>query len=260
MSKTHLVIPDSHAKPGVSNERYDWLGRFILDVKPDVVVNLGDMADMYSLNEYEKGTKGFITTANYKADVDAVIDAQERLWEPTNKYNKGKSRAKKRGYYPLTYQLIGNHENRILRALKYNPHLEGTISMEDLRYGEYNGKVVPYLTKVVIDGIVYCHCIQSGNSSMMMGGRHQANSMLMQEHVSVTVGHSHKKDYKENVNGYGKRIHGLVAGCYFEHNESYASQSNDSWWRGVVLKRGVEDGDYEPQFIKLDDLKREYSK
>jgi len=46
MSKTHLVWSCAHAKPETGNERFDWLGKFIYDLKPDMVIDLGDGADM----------------------------------------------------------------------------------------------------------------------------------------------------------------------------------------------------------------------
>jgi len=84
MSKTHLIIPDSHAHPDHNNDRFEWLGKLIMDVKPDVVVNIGDMADMPSLSTYDRGTKGF-EGRRYKKDVDSVLDAQERMFEPIKK-------------------------------------------------------------------------------------------------------------------------------------------------------------------------------
>jgi predicted MPP superfamily phosphohydrolase len=45
MGKTHLIIPDPHAHPDFNNDRAVWLGELIKDLKPDVVVNLGDMWD-----------------------------------------------------------------------------------------------------------------------------------------------------------------------------------------------------------------------
>ena len=45
MSRTHLVIPDGHAHPDFHNKRAEWLGALIADVKPDVVINIGDVAE-----------------------------------------------------------------------------------------------------------------------------------------------------------------------------------------------------------------------
>ena len=32
--KVHLVVPDSHAHPDYNNDRADWLGQLIADLKP----------------------------------------------------------------------------------------------------------------------------------------------------------------------------------------------------------------------------------
>ena len=50
MSKTAVVFSCAHAHPEVSNERFTGLGKFLYDLKPDYVVDLGDGADMHSLN------------------------------------------------------------------------------------------------------------------------------------------------------------------------------------------------------------------
>ena len=81
MSKTHLIIPDSHAHPDYNNNRYDWIGKLILDLKPDVLINIGDTADMPSLSAYDKGKASF-HGRNYEKDINAHLDAQERMWGP----------------------------------------------------------------------------------------------------------------------------------------------------------------------------------
>ena len=131
MSKTHLIIPDSHAHPDHNNDRFEWLGKLIMDVKPDVVVNIGDMADMPSLSTYDRGTKGF-EGRRYKKDVDSVLDAQERMFEPIKKAKKKK---------PRFVMCEGNHENRINRAVSSDPILDGTISVADLGYTKYGWEV-----------------------------------------------------------------------------------------------------------------------
>ena len=87
MSKIHLVIPDSHAHPDFNNDRFDWLGHLINDVKPDVVVDIGDMFDMPSLCSYDKGTKGF-EGRRYRADIAAGIEAQDRMMSIVKRQKK----------------------------------------------------------------------------------------------------------------------------------------------------------------------------
>src|SRR5690606_37688479 len=122
MSTCHLVIPDPHAHPDIPNDRADWIGRLILDVRPDVVVNLGDMWDFPSLSSYERGRKSFWGRA-YKKDLEAGLDFDARLWAPIRE-------AKRR--HPFKVFIEGNHENRLKRLLDVQPELDGTVSWADL--------------------------------------------------------------------------------------------------------------------------------
>ena len=45
-----LVWSCAHADPSTDNKRFDLVGNLIYDTKPDIVVDLGDGADMRSLN------------------------------------------------------------------------------------------------------------------------------------------------------------------------------------------------------------------
>ena len=79
-----LIIPDPHAHADYDNERFKALGKFIMKEQPEYIVCLGDMADLPSLSSYDKGTKGF-EGRRYKKDIDAVIDAQKKLFAPIKK-------------------------------------------------------------------------------------------------------------------------------------------------------------------------------
>ena len=129
--KTHLVIPDIHAHYSHHNKRAEYLGKFIADVKPDTVVNLGDSADLPSLAGFDKGKRSF-HGKTYKADVDSHLDFQDRLWHYVKK-------TKKR--LPERHVLVGNHEYIIHRALEIQPELEGTIGLADLQLDRYYDKI-----------------------------------------------------------------------------------------------------------------------
>lgn len=250
--RTHLVIPDPHATPGENNRRAEWVGRLINDVKPDVVVVLGDTADMPSLCSYDRGKKSF-QGRTYQADIEVHGDFQERLWGTVKK-------SKRR--LPLRVTLIGNHEQRIERAIEYQPELEGVISYNDLELDRWYDVTVPYNGStpgtIDLDGVLYGHYIVSGVAGRPIGGEHGAYSLLSKKFTSCTVGHSHLLDYCTRVAGDGQRIHGLVAGCFQEHSPAYAGESVHNWWRGVVIKRNVEDGCYDPEFVSIDRLRKEY--
>jgi hypothetical protein len=257
--KTHLVIPDSHAKPDVVNHRFELLGRLIVDIQPDVIVNIGDMADMESLCSYDKGTKSF-EGRRYKADVDAVIDAQTRMFLATKIHNENQRRNKKKKYTPELHMCLGNHENRINRVVEHQPELDGTIGVEDLQYAEFGWVVHPFMSPVSIDGILYSHYFTSGIMGKAISGVHIGHTLIQKKFKSCTQGHSHILDYKLATAGDGTRLQGLSVGCFLEKDqyESYAGEeSNAMWWRGVVVKHITTNG-YDPEFISIERLEEMY--
>ena len=54
---THLIISDVQVRPGRDYRFLEAIGNYIIETRPDVVVNIGDFADMESLCTYDKGTK-----------------------------------------------------------------------------------------------------------------------------------------------------------------------------------------------------------
>lgn len=247
-----LVIPDPHSKPGTSNRRAEWVGSLIRDIKPTVVVCLGDAADMESLCSYDKGTRAF-QGRSYQADIEAHADFQDRLWSTV------KSGKKK---LPRRVILEGNHERRIERAINIQPELEGTISFEDLALHTWYDDVVRYEGStpgtVDIHGITFAHYLVSGISGRPLSGEHHAHSILSKHHSSCVVGHSHLLDYCIRTTVSGRRIQALCAGVFQEHTSSFAGESQKLWWKGVCLLDNVEDGSFDLQTISLEQLKKRY--
>ena len=252
MSKTHLVIPDQHANPDYHNNRADYLAKLIKDVRPDVVVNIGDAADMESMSSYDKGTKGF-QGRSYRRDMDCHNDFQERLWAPVK-------RSKKK--LPYRVVLEGNHEHRVKRAINASPELDGAISFDDFNFQSYYDEVVEYTGGTpgvtTIDGVSYAHYFISGVMGRPISGEHQAYALLTKQFVSCTQGHTHTTDYAVRTDVNGRRMMGLVCGVYQDYVADWAGEANRMWWSGVVVKRNVEDGHYDPQWISMEALRKEY--
>lgn len=255
MTDTTLVIPDQHAHPDYNNDRADYLGKFIADLKPDVVINLGDGADLPSLSSYDKGKASF-HGRNYQADIDAHLDFQDRLWSPIRKLKKK---------LPFRVYLEGNHEHRIKKALEYSPELEGEkfgMSFKDLDLDYYYNVSVEYDggTPGVFqyDGVNYAHFFVSGLMGRPIGGENHAASLIKKQFASCTCGHSHTADFAIRTDTHGKKLLGLVAGVYQDYDSPWAGSVNRLWWDGVVVKRNVQDGVYDPQFVSLHSLREAY--
>lgn len=256
MTKTAVVFTCSHADPEASNERFSWLGEFLYDLKPDYVVDLGDGADMRSLNSYDTRYPSQIVNQSYEKDIEWYNDAQERLrW----KFKKNKRKK------PTWYGLEGNHENRIKKAIAHDPRLEGSthgISFSHLQtdhwfdeYTEYENSAPGILD---LDGVSYAHYFSSGNYGSAISGIHHAYALLQHRNHSSTCGHSHKRSVHFKDSAHPQGIIGLVAGCFKGKDEAWAGQSNREWWRGVVVKRGIDNGLYEPEFISMKTLEETY--
>ncbi len=254
--RTAIVFSCAHANSTASNERFDWLGGLIYDLKPDYVVDLGDGADMKSLNSYDTRKPESIVSQNYEVDIDSYNECQDLL-----RYRFKKQRRKR----PTWYGFEGNHENRIKTAISHDPRLEGDkygISFSHLNtkrwFDEYHEYIDGAPAIYNYDGVDYAHYVGAGNFGRAISGVHHAYALIQKRYRSCSVGHSHKRDmyFKDDV-GSGGAI-GAVVGCFKGDSEAWAGQANKEWWKGVLIKRNICDGRYEPQWVSLDTLRREY--
>jgi hypothetical protein len=236
-----MILPDSHCHYDYDNERFTALGRLIVEERPDVLINLGDFADMSSLSSYDDGHASF-EGRRYHKDVQIVIDAQEKLFQPIKDYNRKMHKA----YRPRLELCIGNHEYRIVRATEEDPKLEGTISIQDLQYEKFGWSVHPFLESITIGGIAFSHYFISGVASRPIGGESIGRTLCTKLHGSAVVGHNHVLDHAERTIITGNKIFGLSAGCYVHHDfvEDWCRQSVKLWWRGVVILDDLDGNGY----------------
>ena len=257
---TILVVPDCHAKPGTNHDRFTWLGKYILDTKPDKVVNLGDMADMVSLCSAEKGKRSF-EGARYKKDVQAAIDAQTKLFQPLKDYNLSRKRSKKTMYAPELYMTEGNHDHRIERETQLSPILDGTIGLGDLCFESFGWSVTKYKEALELDGIYFSHCFTKGLMDFSISGTTAtlAPNVLKEMKDNAIQGHSHILSLSNSFLPNGRKIWAISAGCYFDYPVDYVSRKAQlDWWRGIILLHVEKQEITDMEIISMATLKREY--
>lgn len=257
LGKTAVVWSCAHANPKVDNRRFEWLGNLIFDIQPDYTIDLGDLADMSSLNSYDTRYPQAIVSQSYQEDIETVLDAQEKLW------SKFTARRVRR---PYRFGFEGNHEHRIKKAVQLDPRLEGDkygVSFSHLqtkkhydRYFHYENSAPAIAT---IDGVSYSHFFSSGNYGTAISGVHHGYALTTKLASSATCGHSHKRSYFAKQEAVPNPIHGLVVGCMKGEDEAWAGQSNREWWKGCVIKRNIREGNYDLQFVSMEALERDYS-
>lgn len=257
-ARTHLVIPDTQAKQNVPTVHLEWIGQYIVDKQPDVIVHLGDHADMPSLSSWDVGKRDF-EGRRYTADIEAANAAFDVLCAPMAKHNAHMIAIKGKQYRPERHLLLGNHEHRIDRATNDDAKLTGLISTDDLNYRAHGWTVHPFLLPVFIDGVGYCHYFSNPMTGKPLAGA--AATRLKTIGHTFTMGHQQTLDYALRFVGSGngaRSHHGLVAGACYLHDEDYKGYQGNAHWRGVIVKHQVADGAYDPLFVSLDYLCRRY--
>lgn len=246
----HLIIPDTQLRPGVETQHIDWAARAIVDYRPDTVIVLGDWWDMHALSTHDAPGSAAMENARYWDDVEVGNKAFERLVAPMNRRRK-----KDRKWKPRLVFLFGNHENRIERAVAREPRLTGAYALHHLNTQGFERH--DFLEIVDIDGIAYSHYFANTHSGRPVGGN--ISNRLSKIGRSFVQGHEQGFQYGTQQYPGSLRRHGLVAGSFYRHCESYRGNQGKDEWRGIVVLNEVNDGDYCVMPLTMKYLESKYS-
>ncbi len=250
-----LVLPDVQAKPGVDFTFLTRIGTYLVEKKPDVVVCIGDFADMESLSSYDKGMRSF-EGRRYKKDIEAAKDAMCAFLTPLWEYNDKMRRNKMKTYTPRMVMTLGNHEDRINRAVEKDPALDGLLSTDNLGYAEDGWEVHKFLEVVNIEGIAFSHFFQTG---VMGRPASSAQAQLNKKHQSCVAGHQQGRQIATAFKADGAEIVSIIAGSCYEHDERYLGPQGNKHWRGFLMLYDVHGGQFDPMFISLDYINKKYA-
>lgn len=251
----HLVIPDVQLRPGDDTKFLTAIGNYIVDKKPDVVVCIGDFADMPSLSSYDVGKKSF-EGRRYLNDIEAANQGMEALLEPLHNFNEVAKRNHEKRYYPRLVFTLGNHENRINKAVENDAKLEGVLSIDALNLANYGWEVHKFLDVVVIDGVAYSHYFTTG---VLGRPATSAAAQLTKKHMSCIAGHQQGLQIATGHRADGKRLTSIIAGSCYEHDEDYLGPQGNKHWRGLLVLHEVQDGEFDLMPVSLQYIKRKYS-
>jgi hypothetical protein len=250
-----LVIPDCQVKPGVPTEHLEWAGKAICEYRPDVIVNIGDFADMPSLSTHDKVGSKYFEGKRYKDDIKVAKEGMVKLLKPLRELQKSQKDSKHKIYKPRMVLTLGNHENRINRAVDNNPMLDGVIGVNDLGY-EKDWEVHKFLSPVFINGVGFCHYFPVG---IMGRPASSANVLVNKLHQSCIAGHQQGKQVAYGKRADGTPICGIIAGSYYLHDEDYMDTMTNAHWRGLVVLNEVENGAFDEMFLSMNYLKKKYA-
>lgn len=255
MAKMYIVIPDTQCKPDINLEYMGWIGEYIAEKKPDTVIHLGDCWDMPSLSSYDFG-KRQAEGRRVVADIDAGNEGFTALHYPIAKEELRLQLNKKKRWNPEKYFLLGNHEQRIQRAIDSDAKLEGLVSYDDLLVSQLpDWHVQPFLEPLIKDDIAFNHYFTTG-----LAGRPAAtaNAQLNKQHMSCIAGHQQGFQIATGYRGDGKRITSIIAGSAYVHNEAYLGPLGNNHWRGILVLHEVQNGEFDLMPVSMNYLQKKY--
>ena len=246
-SRSHCMIPDCQVTPDTPTNHLEWIAQYIVDKQPDVIVNIGDFADFESLSSYDKGRKAS-EGRRVLADFDAANKANKLLTDPINAAE---------GYNPEMHLTLGNHENRVNRAVEADASLDGFLSLDNLNYADTGWTVHPFLDQVVLDGVAYSHFFANPMTGKPYGGTN-IDTRLKTIGYSFSMGHQQMHMSGQRPLGNGTILRGCVSGSCYLHDEDYKGKSGNVHWRGIVMKHEVKGGNYDIMEVSLNFLCKRY--
>lgn len=240
------VIPDTQSKVGVRNPLIP-IAYHICEIRPSMIIHLGDHWDFPSLSQYDKGKKSH-RVKTYRQDCEAGNHSMREFFAILDENWKDHHSCKK-------VILRGNHEHRRDRAIEYGP--DELVDLMELIKPDYTGwdEVVPFLQPYCIEDIYFCHYFQQDKSSRPIA---RPGQLLSKRHRSCIAGHQQGFEYAESITMEGEIIQAIIAGsCYF-HDEAYKGHTNNHW-RGTLCLYNITQGAFDFARYSLTSLDSWYS-
>ena len=164
-------------------------------------------------------------------------------------------RAKKKVWRPRLIFTIGNHEERIMRAVENDAMLEGLIGYQDFNLETHGWEVHPFLQPVIVDGVAYAHYFTSGVMGRPVSS---ARLMLNKKHMSCVMGHVQGRDIAFAQRADGTNMTGIFAGTFYDHDEDYLGAQGNGQWRGIWMLNEVRDGAFDEMPVSIRYLEDKY--
>jgi hypothetical protein len=179
----------------------------------------------------------------------------EKFMAPILKVQNRQRQAKKQVWKPRLIFIMGNHEQRIERAINDNIQLADVIGYDDFNLDRYGWEVVPFLEPIVVDGVAYCHYFTSGVMGRPVSS---ARLMLNKKHMSCVMGHVQDRDVAFARRADGTRMTGIFGGIFYQHDEEYLNPQTNSSWSGCWMLHEVEAGAFDEMPLSMDYLRSKY--
>ena len=249
-----VAIGDLHDSPNIRDKsRFRWIAKHIKKVKPDVVVQIGDIITLDSCTHY-------ISDDTYTARIEKPTFMREmqsfdEALEEFHYVLKGEKVKK--------YITLGNHEKRMWRYEDKNPTFYGMCQKEFFgTCRKYKWKVIPWGQYLMLGGVGFIHA-PINPMGKEYGGEASERQIANKSKIDIVFGHSHRAQdirvpkISDTKNDFTRVLN---IGCALPegHIESYAKHSLTGWTYQIVEIDIWDNHIMEVQNISMKKLKKLY--
>lgn len=220
-----LAIGDTHDQPGMSKDRFRWIGRHAAEWKPDRIIQIGDFASWDSVSAHDQpGTVNHAQRPTFRADLDSCEEAMGVFLREIDALE-----------CPLDL-IAGNHEDRIQRFENKTPETVGTLwaQFEETAM-RYRWRVHPYGHWFFVDGVGFTH-VPHNIMGRPYGGQNSENQIANHATHSIVFGHTHRATFRKVPKiGINNSIEVLNLGSAMPHGyvARYAGTATSGWSYGI---------------------------
>lgn len=247
---TVVWFTDAHNQPGISPDRFIWLGNFVNELCPDVLIDGGDFDDMRSLCGHE-GNETY--NGKFKPSFMDDLSASKKARDLINKTIR----------VPVTkYHLLGNHEDRLWQFENRHPEVYGMMQHAYLEIQQNAGwDVRRYREYLTIGGVDFTHIPMNGLNKPV-GGAQCCINVARSSIKDVCFGHTHSYAYWEmSKMGPGRSVVAINGGCYmpdgYVPDYSKGSQKAMAYGCHAMI---IEDGHItNHSFVSMKEMAQRYS-
>lgn len=242
-----FAIGDAHDDRKIPKDRFEWLGKYARDTKPDVVLQIGDIATCDSLNSHiPNETLDGRLKPSFEADMGSLNLALQAF---------GCDGIEK-------HITLGNHERRIWLYEQTNPEMEGKLVCSLDSVLSNNGWTYsPYGAIHYYGGVGFVHAALN-TLGKTYGGKNCLPTIANDSVTDLVIGHSHRGRVHQAPK-IGQRYPTTIIdlGCALPdgHVEDYAKHALNGWTWGaydLLIQHGHVQA---AKFISMAELEERYA-
>jgi hypothetical protein len=246
-----VAIGDTHDQPNMDKERFKWIARHCVDVKPHRIIQIGDFCSWDSVSTHEQpGTIGHASRPSFINDLESCEEAM-RLF------------LKEMGGLETHMELLaGNHEDRIHRFENKTPETVGALYMQfEQVCAQYRWRLHDYGHWLFVDGVGFTH-VPKNIMGKPYGGQNSENSIANHATHSIVFGHTHRATFRKAPKiGINNSIEVLNLGSAMPDGyiAKYAGTATSGWSYGI-FDLSIKGGHIvSHRFIDMTELREKYS-